>query len=372
MQEFGQNGVNSVIGKPSQLPLYSLLLLVSTAIASEDSLFKSTNREQTVFPALTSESDIHDSSETSLVDEIDPPNATDSVHSHKIETVSFDESSTLLAASTTANSADWNPLDTLVLFGGLEGSKQPQDFGVNANFGSRWAANWGFPLLAEYGLGAQIGTSLNATDNAVQVFERVGEASHRTQMYSTLGVFQRSGNWSWGLGYDFLLESYYDQFFLSQWRGRAGYAVTPNDEVGIWAALRSKEDSGYFASALLVTLTPINQGSVYWQHQFDSGPRLMGWAGVSEGHAQANLALGDLKKTGNQFVFGAEVDVPLNQYLALYGQANFISPADSGTVDSYLGIAFYPGGHAYPVSRNPFTPLLALANSTMFASNLTR
>src|SRR5262249_15870516 len=96
------------------------------------------------------------------------------------------------------------------------------------------------------------------------------------------------------------------------------------------------------------------------------------WIGISEGHAQANLALGDLKRTGAQFVFGAEVDVPLNQYFAIYGQANFISPADSGTVDSFLGLTYYPGAHAFPANRNPFAPLLSLANSTMFATNLSR
>ncbi len=103
-----------------------------------------------------------------------------------------------------------------------------------------------------------------------------------------------------------------------------------------------------------------------------TGARTMFWMRVSEGHAQANLALGDLKKTGDQFIFGAEIDVPLNHYLAIYGQANFISPADSGTVDSYLGLAYYPGGHAFPAMRNPFTPLLSLANSTMFATNISR
>ena len=269
------------------------------------------------------------------------------------------------------DSSTWRPLDTLMLFGGLEGSKQPQDFGVNANFGSRWAANWGFPLLADYGIGAQIGTSINQTDNAVQVFDRVGETAHRTQNFSTVGIFQRYDRWRWGVGYDFLYESYYDHFFLGQWRGRGGYAVSDKDEFGVWFTVSQHHDSGLFLN-IPVTLTPLSQGNVYWQHQFETGPRTMAWCGVSEGHGQVNLALGDLPKTHPQFVFGAEVDVPLNRYFAIYGQANFISPADSGTVDSYLGIAYYPSGHAFPAMRNPFTPFLALANSTMFATNLTR
>ena len=44
------------------------------------------------------------------------------------------------------------------------------------------------------------------------------------------------------------------------------------------------------------------------------------------------------------FVFGADVYVPLNNYLSLFGQANFITPNDTGLVTATLGFAFYPGG----------------------------
>lgn len=269
------------------------------------------------------------------------------------------------------DSNEWRPLDTLTLFGGLEGSKQPQDFGVNANFGSRWAANWGFPLLADYGIGGQIGTSINYTDNAVQVFERVGQSTHRTQNFSTLGVFQRTDTWRWGIAYDVLYESYYDQFLLGQWRGRVGYATSVKNEFGVWFAVPQQRSNGNF-STIPVQLATLAQGSAYWQHQFSAGSRLMCWGGVAEGHAQANLALGDLPRTGPQFVFGAEVDVPLNTYFSLYGQANFVGPADTGTVDSFLGIAYYPGGQAFPVTRSPFTPFQALVNSPMFSVDMRR
>jgi len=84
-----------------------------------------------------------------------------------------------------------NCFDNLSLFLGLEGSKQPQDFGVNAHFGGRSSVNWGVPLWRDWGLGLQLGTSLNATANAVQVVERVEGTTGRTQSFSTLGIFQR-------------------------------------------------------------------------------------------------------------------------------------------------------------------------------------
>ena len=265
----------------------------------------------------------------------------------------------------------WQAMDTLSIFGGLEGSKQPQDFGVNANFGGRWAANWGFPLLADYGIGGQVGSSVNYTDNAVQVFERVGATSQRTQNFTTLGVFQRTDTWRWGLAYDVLYESYYDQFLLGQWRGRVGYATSIKNEFGVWFAVPQQHSNGSFLT-IPVQLTPLAQGSCYWQHLFSAGTRTMFWAGVAQGHAETNLALGDLKRTGSQFVFGAEIDVPLNNYFSIYGQANFISPADTGTVDSFLGVSYYPGGQAFPITRNAFTPFQALANSTMMALDLRR
>src|SRR5262245_6909032 len=40
-----------------------------------------------------------------------------------------------------------SPFDTLTFFGGLDGSKQPQDLGINANMGVRLAANLGLPLV---------------------------------------------------------------------------------------------------------------------------------------------------------------------------------------------------------------------------------
>ncbi len=44
--------------------------------------------------------------------------------------------------------------DNVSGFLGLDGSKQPQDFGINAQFGGRASVNWGIPLVRSWGLGA--------------------------------------------------------------------------------------------------------------------------------------------------------------------------------------------------------------------------
>lgn len=258
------------------------------------------------------------------------------------------------------------------VFVGLEGSKQPQDFGVNAHFGGRAAVNWGMPLSRQYGLGLQLGTAVNATANAVQVVERVEGSAGRTQNFTTVGVFQRTrGGLVWGAGYDFLAQDYYDDFFLGQWRGTLGYDFTARDQIGVQASLRDRSDQGNFGAAE-VDLRPISMGSVYYRHVFATGARLGGWIGVAEGHSETNAALGDLPEKDEPFLFGADVYVPLNNYLALFGESNFIMPSDTGTVDAYLGLEIYPWGGAKRGRSGWFAPAMPVANNTSFAVDLVR
>src|SRR5580700_1211480 len=57
--------------------------------------------------------------------------------------------------------------DNLSLFIGPDGSKQPQDLGINANMGVRVSANWGLPVSERMKLGMQFGVGRNISDNAV-------------------------------------------------------------------------------------------------------------------------------------------------------------------------------------------------------------
>ena len=66
-----------------------------------------------------------------------------------IEPVQFTSRDTECAACRTGL------FDNLSVFAGLDGSKQPQDFGINAQFGGRASVNWGIPLFESLGIGAQ-------------------------------------------------------------------------------------------------------------------------------------------------------------------------------------------------------------------------
>jgi hypothetical protein len=270
----------------------------------------------------------------------------------------------------TTSSHGW--ADNLELFLGLEGSKQPQDFGVNAQFGGRAHVNWAIPLLEEFGLGLQVGTSINQTKHAVAVTHAIEGSSSRTQNFTTIGVFQRTDNgWTWGLAHDFLYQNDYDSSYLTQWRGRAGYAVTDNDEIGIMAMVPQTASNATWAG-VPVRLKPLAMGSGYWRHSWAFGAQTTGWLGMADRHGQANVALGDRPSTGNVVVFGADLQVPLNDHWALFGEANFVTPADTGTVDAYLGFSYYPGGGALRWRNRAFAPVLPVANNTSFVTNLVR
>jgi hypothetical protein len=60
-------------------------------------------------------------------------------------------------------------VQNLNIFAGLDGSKQPQDLGINANMGVRFSANWGFGLSQKDGLGGQVGIGVNLSDFSGQV-----------------------------------------------------------------------------------------------------------------------------------------------------------------------------------------------------------
>jgi hypothetical protein len=275
----------------------------------------------------------------------------------------------------------FDPLDTLMLFFGLEGSKQPQDFGANAHFGGRLSANIGLPLSEELGLGIQIGTAINYTDNAVEVFERVQEVRGRSQSYTTLGLFQRHDSGIvWALAWDHLYQSYYHKNHLNQIRGRFGYRLSEKDEFGFRFSASHDSDRAVFnvfgAVPFPVMLEPLSQGSVYWRHSWESQVETTFWVGVAESRGQRNVAfeaafgLPPQQPSGHDVLFGAEIHVPLNDHWALFGQGNFVTPADTGTVDSYLGFAFYPRGGARRARHKKFAPVIPVANSTSMSIDL--
>jgi hypothetical protein len=255
-------------------------------------------------------------------------------------------------------------LDNFSVFLGLDGAKQPQDFGVNAQFGGRASFNWGMPLWAPWGLGVQVGTALDATADAVQVTEPLIGSAGRTQSFTTVGVFQRTRfGANWGVVYDFLAQEYYSTSFLGQWRINVSLDVTPRSTFGAWSALNGFGDGANFGNTQ-VELRPITQ----WPTSVFTTL----WCGMANQHGQVNAVLGDRPRLRDTFVFGAELLVPLTDRLAIFGQGNFITPVASGTVDAYLGFVFYPRGGVRRAYSGTYAPLQTVAAPTNFALDLRR
>lgn len=263
-------------------------------------------------------------------------------------------------------------LENLTFFAGIDGSKQPQDFGVNANLGGRASFNWGVPLAYDSGLGLQVGSAIVGAGNAVRVYELMGEDTDRVQSFNTLGLFQRmDSGFSWAFVYDYLYQESFDRFSLSQWRGRVAYDLTACQQVGVTMQLSEHRDTGEY-NATTVTLDPITQGSIFWRMLWESGTQTTFWAGLAEGHGESNAVTGFSPPTDEVFLFGADILAPLNDRLALYGETNLMMPADTGTVDAFLGIEWYPWGGAYQNRRKQFSPMLPVAGSTSFSVDLSQ
>lgn len=262
-------------------------------------------------------------------------------------------------------------LGNLELFAGLDGSKQPQDLGINANMGVRFAANLGVALLPSAGLGAQIGGAINLSDAAVHVLDQIEGTSRRTQTYLTLGLFQRTASpLSWSLGYDLLHQRYYDTFTLHQLRGQAGVRVAANDEVGGWFTTSLGGQDGTMGGTP-VRLDPITQVNGYVTHTWPTRARTTLWAGLAAHHHNIVWVLPDNSRDTNVLVYGARLELPLSDRVSITGSGNFLTPAATGTVDAYLGVTFFPG-RARSAVRGRYQPALPVANNPEFPVDLRR
>ncbi len=256
--------------------------------------------------------------------------------------------------------------DNLSFFAGLDGSKEPADLGVNANLGYRLAVNWGFPIFEEAGIGIQVGSAVNHSENAVRVLKFLDGTVERWQSFTTVGLFQRSqSGFRWGVVYDFRFDDYYDRTSAGQWRAQIGMETSPDNEFGVWATIRNHGDEasiGPYAFAV----EPISQWNFYWRHIWTNEIVTRFWCGVASDHSRFNPLIPGQPQVNHPFTFGSDIYVPLTDHLAIFGEAHFITPNDSGTVTATLGFAWYPGS-ARGTARSRFAPLLPLANNTTFA-----
>jgi hypothetical protein len=262
-------------------------------------------------------------------------------------------------------------LENLSIFWGAEGSKQPQDVGAG-QFGGRAALNWGLPVSAPWGLGAQFGTTIDAMAATTSTDWLTLGSIGRTQNFTTFGVFHRTRfGANWGVVYDLLAQQYYDATFLGQWRINVSLDVTPRSTFGAWSALNGFTDRANYGTTEVI-LRPITQTNVYWRYQWPTSVFTTLWCGMANRRSLIDPVQSDAPRFRDTFVFGAELLAPLTDRLAIFGQSNFITPVASGTVDAYLGFVFYPRGGVRRAYSATYAPLQSVAAPTNFAVDLRR
>jgi hypothetical protein len=261
-------------------------------------------------------------------------------------------------------------LDNFSIFSGIEASRQPQDLGINANFGGNFSANLGVPLVKEWGLGAQIGMGVNLSKAGVKVLRVVEGTQDRQQWFTTVGLFKRSDGWYAGVGYDFQVSRYYDRIHAGQVRAETGVAVGEQNEVGLWGTLAAGGDRVRVLGSDF-RIRPISQVNLFWNHKWETGAETRLWIGVAGQHGTDIVLLPDTHRSDPAIAFGLQVFVPLNDRFALFGQGNFVTPSDTGTLDAYLGFAYFFGGSRQH-RTNRYAPVLPVANNPTFALDLRR
>ena len=275
-------------------------------------------------------------------------------------------------AQNSQDQADRAPslFENLRLFVGLDGSKQPQDLGINANMGVRLAVNAGVPLVRSHGVGVQVGAALNLSDAAVHVLDQVSSTSRRTQTFATIGVFQQRSAFGWALAYDHLHERYFDTFTLAQIRGEVSARVSGHDELGSGFTGPIRHATA-MAPGAAVRLDPIGQLTGFERHEWASGAVTTIWAGAASRHHNVVLVFDDNSEDRHVVVYGARLDLPLNERLRITGSGNFLTPTATGTVDAYLGVTYSPHRRSSP-SRSSFAPPIEVTNNPEFPVDLRR
>ena len=258
------------------------------------------------------------------------------------------------------------------IFIGLDGSKQPQDLGINANMGTRFGVNFGFPIMKENGLGGQVGAALNLSDAAVHVLDQVGTTSSRMQLFVTAGVFQKDfRKFTWAAGIDLQYSDYYDTFWLGQVRAQVGRALNNRHEVGAWFTVGMMgADADVDNTGIGVRLEPIGQINGYWSQTWPAGGRTALWVGLASGHDNVVAAFPpEMWEPRSDWVavYGAALQLPLSDRFAIAGAANFLTPTATGTVDAYLCVVFSPGGSK---GGGTFRPVMPVGNNPMMPINL--
>ncbi len=258
---------------------------------------------------------------------------------------------------------DW--VNDLTVFTGVQGFKGPVDQGVNGDFGFHEGLNWGTPVWDAVGLGAQVGFAADHSDlsrtNATDM--------HRNQYFFTAGLFHRpqcNCGWQGGLVFDYLNDSFVDNFTVSQIRGDVSYVFNCH-EIGFWYT-HGVHDATFITTtegaAVTTTTTeyhPVDLYAFYYGHRYCNGGEGRIWGGFTGGVGA---------------MIGADFSVPLHDRVTLETGFNYVIPRTVSTAsippESWnlgINLVWHAGCCAHESYSSPYRPLFNVADNGSFMVN---
>ena len=272
------------------------------------------------------------------------------------------------------------PRRGIVGFFGMDSFKGISDGFSNSNFGAVAGLNSAIGAfgLADYGIGWQLGMSAGAYDWTGGA--AVNPAESQRQIFVTTGFFRKAAGdqqLSFGLVYDWMFNDNWGWLgtnpTLGQWRGQVEWAVSGCNAFGVYGALRDRYSVQNSTAGQLrysVRNQSLTQVNLFWHHKFDSGADSWLWIGAPEKISlQSPGSLGDL-------IVGANLQVPIGNRLALYGNAQYMHPSASASLVAAAeegwnigaGIVWYFGGHARSkrINGKCWLPYMPVANNSTF------
>jgi hypothetical protein len=254
-------------------------------------------------------------------------------------------------------------LRNLTLAAGVQGFKGPMDRGVNGNFGFNEGINFGGPLGDPWGCGYQIGANFLQSDlsngQQVTVGNNTLKIPERNQTFITAAIFRRAKctGLQWGVAYDYLHDSYFQEYDLQQIRSETGLVLNDTYEIGYYGAygVSSARFSSENNSRYDWLLNPTDMFVVYVRRNFENSGDGRVWAGASG--------------SGDGLV-GADLWVPLGRNFALSNRINYLIPNNSSPERESWGLmmqlVWYPGRMALCQHKNPYRPMFNVADNSLF------
>lgn len=270
----------------------------------------------------------------------------------------------------------------LYTFAGFDSWHGIADGSFSNNNGASFGVNAAGAVNEETGLAWQVGASFGIYDWFGRESIPFEASQSQQQTFVTAGLFRRANEttpWSSGIVVDQMLGNNFGVFstepYLAQVRYQIAYAMSPCNEVGVWATNQLNQSSQTLGPApFAFTTRAVNQANLFWHHKFELGADSWFYVGVPTNDHIGPPGLGPPGRLGD-WIVGGMFNAPLNDGLALYGNFAYMKPSaptvlgvEEESFNVSVGLAWYPycNARSRTVAGRTWMPYLPVANNGTF------